>query len=70
MFATVLADGEEVDFPISGGRYAWVQCVTGAAEVNGLAIKAGDGVAVSDEPRVVLRGTSPSGGELLLFDLP
>src|ERR1051325_11380937 len=70
MFATVLAAGEQVDFPISGGRYAWVQCVTGTAEVNGLAIKTGDRVAVSHEPRIVLSGTAPAGAELLLFDLP
>jgi len=70
MFATVLAAGEQVDFPIAGGRYAWVQCVTGSADVNGMAIKAGDGVAVSDESKIVLRGAAPSGAEVLLFDLP
>jgi redox-sensitive bicupin YhaK (pirin superfamily) len=69
MYATVLAAGERVTTPIAGGRYAWIQCVTGTAEVNGLAIKAGDGVAVSDEQEVALRGTDPSGAELLLFDL-
>jgi quercetin 2,3-dioxygenase len=69
MYATVLAEGERVTMPIAGGRYAWIQCVTGTAEVNGLAIKAGDGVAVSDEQEVVLRGTDPAGAELLLFDL-
>jgi quercetin 2,3-dioxygenase len=69
MYATVLATGERVTAPIAGGRAAWIQCVTGNAEVNGLAIKAGDGVAVSDEPEVVLRGAGPSGAELLLFDL-
>ena len=50
-------------------RHAWVQCVTGDAEVNGLSIKAGDGVAVSEEPAVVLRGAGAAGAELLLFDL-
>ena len=69
MFATVLAVGEQVEFPIAGGRYAWVQCVTGTADLNGVAIKTGDGVAVSDEHRLVLRGTAPAGAELLLFDL-
>ena len=70
MFATVLAAGEQVDFSIAGGRYAWVQCVTGGADVNGMAITAGDGVAVSDESKIVLRGAAPSGAEVLLFDLP
>jgi redox-sensitive bicupin YhaK (pirin superfamily) len=70
MYATVLAARERVATPIANGRYAWIQCVTGTAEVNGLAVKAGDGVAVSDETEVVLQGSEPSGAELLLFDLP
>ena len=69
MYASVLAPGETVTSPLAPGRHAWVQCVTGDAEVNGLAIKAGDGVAVSDEREVVLRGTGDAGAELLLFDL-
>ena len=69
MYATVLAAGERVTAPIAGGRHAWVQCVTGHASVNGLDVKAGDGVAVSEEAEVVLRGTDPGGAELLLFDL-
>ena len=69
MYASVLAAGETVTSPLAPGRHAWVQCVTGDAEVNGLAIKAGDGVAVSEEREVVLRGAGASGAELLLFDL-
>lgn len=69
MYASVLAAGEAVTLPLVAGRHAWVQCVSGDADVNGLAIKAGDGVAVSDEREVVLRGAGASGAELLLFDL-
>jgi redox-sensitive bicupin YhaK (pirin superfamily) len=69
MYATVLASGESVQHPIAAGRYAWVQCVSGDADVNGLGIAAGDGVAVSDESSIVLRGTGASGAELLVFDL-
>jgi len=69
MYASVLAAGEAVTFPIAAGRYAWVQCVSGEADVNGLAVKAGDGIAVSDEASLVLRGAGSAGGELLLFDL-
>jgi redox-sensitive bicupin YhaK (pirin superfamily) len=43
--------------------------VTGDADVNGLAITTGDGVAVSDEDAVLLRGAGDAGAELLLFDL-
>jgi redox-sensitive bicupin YhaK (pirin superfamily) len=69
MYASVLAPGETVTSALAPGRHAWVQCVLGEAEVNGLAIKAGDGVAVSDEASVALRGAGESGAELLLFDL-
>ena len=69
MYATVLAPGESVRSALTSGRHAWVQCVQGDAEVNGLAIATGDGVAVSDEGAVVLRGTGAAGAELLLFDL-
>ena len=69
MYATVLAADDRLIFPNSGGRTAWIQSVTGNADVNGLAIQSGDGVAVSDEHEIVLRGTGPSGAELLVFDL-
>jgi hypothetical protein len=44
-----------------------VQLIKGALELNGVELRAGDGAAVSDEPRLVLRAGEPS--ELLLFDL-
>jgi redox-sensitive bicupin YhaK (pirin superfamily) len=69
MYASVLAPGEAVTSPLAPGRHAWVQCVSGDADVNGLTIRTGDGVAVSDEDEVVLRGAGSSGAELLLFDL-
>jgi redox-sensitive bicupin YhaK (pirin superfamily) len=46
-----------------------VQCATGAIDVNGVALKEGDGLAVSDEPALRLRGSSAGDAELLLFDL-
>ena len=51
------------------GRHAWVQCATGAIDVNGLALKEGDGLAVSDESALRLRGSNGGDSELLLFDL-
>ena len=69
MYAAVLGSGETIDYPIAPGRHAWVQGAAGDIEVNGMAIKEGDGLAVSDESSLTLRGAGPSGGELLLFDL-
>ena len=69
MYAAVLAPGESVSHAIAPGRHAWVQCASGALEVNGLALKEGDGLAVSNEPGLTLRGAGTGDAELLLFDL-
>jgi redox-sensitive bicupin YhaK (pirin superfamily) len=69
MYASVLAPGQRIDVPIGAGRHAWVHCVQGDIEVNGTALTAGDGLAVSAESSLVLTGAGTGGGELLLFDL-
>jgi hypothetical protein len=38
-------------------------------DVNGVALEEGDGIAVSDEKALEMRGTGQNGAELLLFDL-
>jgi redox-sensitive bicupin YhaK (pirin superfamily) len=69
MYAAVLGAGESISHAIPPGRHAWVQCATGQIEVNGLGLQEGDGLAVSGEPGLTLRGVGPREGELLLFDL-
>jgi redox-sensitive bicupin YhaK (pirin superfamily) len=69
MFAAVLRAGDSISYPVASGRHAWVQCASGEIDVNGVAMKEGDGLAVSDEPVVTLRGGGAGDGELLLFDL-
>lgn len=69
MYASVLAPGVTVSHAIAPGRHAWVQCATGAVEVNGQALAAGDGLAVSEEAALTLRGAGPGDAEVLLFDL-
>ena len=69
MYAAVLGTGETITYTIPNGRHAWVQNAAGQIEVNGMTLKEGDGLAVSDEASVTLRGAGPTGGELLLFDL-
>jgi quercetin 2,3-dioxygenase len=68
MYASMLADGQTLELPVAPGRYAWVHCVQGAIDVNGVAMQGGDGLAVSDERVLTIRGDA-GGGELLLFDL-
>ncbi len=67
LYDALLEPGERVAHRLEGGRHAWVQMVSGAAALNATELRAGDGVAVSDEPAIELTAREPS--ELLLFDL-
>lgn len=67
LFATLLADGESVSHAFAPGRIGWVHVATGTAEVNGVSLEAGDGVAIQDEPTLTL--SSRDSSEILLFDL-
>lgn len=49
------------------GRHGWLQVTRGSVTVNGHALEAGDGLAVSDEGSLTI--TTEHGGEVLLFDL-
>lgn len=69
MYAAVLDPGSSIAYTIAPGRHAWVQCASGAIGVNGLALDEGDGLAVSGEPTLTLRGAGAREAELLLFDL-
>jgi redox-sensitive bicupin YhaK (pirin superfamily) len=69
VYATLLGPGRQVELPLAPGRHAWVQVARGAAEVNGLALSAGDGAAVSGERALALAGRGAEEAELLVFDL-
>ncbi|MGZ8351167.1 MAG: pirin family protein [Allosphingosinicella sp.] len=59
--------GDSLSLQIREGRAAWVQAVAGRATVNGSAISAGDGLALTREGEI--RVTAEKGSELLIFDL-
>ena len=67
IYAAVLAPGERVEHTLARGRHAWVQVTRGRGRVNGESLEAGDGAALSDEPRIELVADDQT--ELLLFDL-
>ena len=67
VLAARLAPGNAVSHALRPGRHAWLHVGTGALDVNGTRLAAGDGVAVSDETRLELRGVEE--GDALLFDL-
>ena len=68
VFLSSLGDNQQVTHELESGRYAWLQVLRGAVQLNGLDLAAGDGVAVNEEAALLVRATEPS--EVMLFDLP
>ena len=69
LYAAALEAKETVRHRLASGRHAWLQVARGAVTLNELALKAGDGAAVSDEPQVEIAGAGDGSSEILLFDL-
>lgn len=67
LYAALLEPGEVVSFELAAGRKGWMQVARGAMQLNGMALDAGDGVAIDGPESLELSGVS--GGEVLLFDL-
>jgi redox-sensitive bicupin YhaK (pirin superfamily) len=67
LYAGLLAAGDSTRLELKPGRHAWVQVASGDVTVNGEALTAGDGAAVSDEAALTL--TAASNAEVLVFDL-
>ena len=63
----VLANGKELTYSLKPGRRAWLQVARGRATVNGTALEAGDGAAITDETMLAVRALEDA--EILLFDL-
>lgn len=67
LYAALLSPGQEVVHELGKGRYAWLQVAKGAVELNGKVLVQGDGAAVCDEQKLVIKATQDA--EVLLFDL-
>jgi len=67
LYASTLKPGEEVKLDLAPGRYAWLQVARGKVALNGQALAAGDGAALSNEQALAIRAESAA--EVLLFDL-
>jgi redox-sensitive bicupin YhaK (pirin superfamily) len=68
IYLATLAAGNKLTYDLAAGRYAWLQVLNGSLTLNEESLAAGDGVAVSNEAKLSLEGTSAA--ELMLFDLP
>ncbi|MGH9691413.1 MAG: pirin family protein [Candidatus Acidiferrales bacterium] len=67
LYIARLDKAAEAKQPLQPGRHAWVQVARGSVNLNGTALKAGDGAAISNENEVRVQAGEAS--EVLLFDL-
>lgn len=69
VFAARLDEAERVKYTLGEERLGWLQVARGHIDINGIALSAGDGVAIRRERDLALGGRA-AGSEVLLFDLP
>lgn len=67
LHAVSLDAGGRIEIAIPPGRHAWLQVTRGGLTLNEIRLAQGDGVAVSDEPTLVVEAAAAA--EALLFDL-
>lgn len=68
LYTGFVEPGARVEHPLAPGRHAWLQVVDGSVRAGGSILRAGDGLAVSDESALVIEGGDET-AEVLLFDL-
>lgn len=64
---SALATGASLTYDFAPGRAGWLQVLRGAVLVDGTPFHSGDGLGLTDEPRLSMQATAES--DLLLFDL-
>lgn len=67
VYLAKLSPGQALTHALRPQRHAWVHVAEGQVTLNGESLKAGDGVAVSEESTLKFAATAPS--QVLLFDL-
>lgn len=68
VYASILDTGQEISVKLDEQRHAWVQVISGQLTLNGEALNAGDGAAVSEENRLTITAAAAN-TEFLFFDL-
>lgn len=68
LYLTTLDPSQAVQHNFGLERHGWLQILRGSLRINDFTLHAGDGVAISDEPQVILQAVEEA--EALLFDLP
>ena len=73
IYLAKLEHGEQVTYPISKGRHAWLQIIKGTVEVNGAVLNTSDGAAISEIDMLTfeaIENAEHKSAEIMLFDLP
>jgi redox-sensitive bicupin YhaK (pirin superfamily) len=68
LHAALLNKGEQADLSLAPGRHAWLQVARGSVNVNGQAMREGDGAAVTGETALTVVAND-NDSEVLAFDL-
>lgn len=68
IYASIPAPGQRLEHRLGAGRSAYLHLIRGSLAVNGITLKAGDGLKVSAESLLTL--DQAEAAEVLLFDLP
>lgn len=68
IFASILNGDTRLEYMLGQGRLGYVHLVRGQLAVNGVMLKTGDALKISDENSIVLEQAEAA--EVLLFDLP
>jgi len=67
LFASILGEGESVNYEMDQTRYGWIQVARGVISVNGQRAGQGDGAVAMGESSLEIAAEEPA--EVLLFDL-
>ena len=68
VYAGTFSGSQGAEFEVAEGRSGWVQVARGNIRVNGMELRQGDGLAVTQPGRLTL--DQGHGAEVLVFDLP
>jgi redox-sensitive bicupin YhaK (pirin superfamily) len=68
IYASMLSEGDRIEFTLQPDRRAYVHVARGAVSVNGMRLANGDALKISQESQLILDQAEDA--ELLLFDLP
>lgn len=67
IYAATLDAKDSIDFNLKSGRCAWVQVAKGALNINGVALRQGDGLRIEKAGSLTFHGGQDA--EIILFDL-